>query len=90
MALKHHIKFIVIAFLRLAISFHSFAQSTVTVSGYVSDAATGERLAGATVFLPEHKRGAACNDYGFFSLGVPPGKVTLVIRLWVLNRCRKR
>jgi hypothetical protein len=80
MALKHHIKFIFIAFFSIAIFFHSFAQPTVTVSGYVSDAATGERLAGATVFLPEHEKGTACNDFGFFSLGVPPGKVTLVFR----------
>lgn len=80
MAAKKHIKRILAVFVILAISFYSSAQPTVTVSGFVSDAATGERLAGATIFLPEHERGAACNDFGFFSLSVPPGKVTLVFR----------
>jgi len=80
MAFKHRIKFFWSVLLSLFLFLQAFSQQNVTVSGYVTDAATGERLAGATVFLPEHERGAACNDYGFFSLGVPPGKVTLVFR----------
>ena len=69
MAFKHYIKHFWGILLSLFLFLQAFSQQNITVSGYVSDAATGERLAGATVFLPEHERGAACNDYGFFSLG---------------------
>lgn len=55
-------------------------QNKFTVSGFVSDRATGERLAGATVFNSESKSGTACNNYGFFSLKVPDGRVTLLVR----------
>ena len=78
--INHYLEFIFIIFFSLVSLFHLSAQSTATISGYVTDAATGERLAGATVYLPEHERGAACNDYGFFSLGVPAGKVNFVFR----------
>ncbi len=39
-----------------------------TVSGYVKDAQTGEALIGATVFLPETRKGLSTNEYGFFSI----------------------
>ncbi len=80
MAVKYQIKIFLSAFLGVTLFFQAFAQPTVTLSGYVSDATTGERLAGATVFLPAQNKGTACNDFGFFSLGVPPGEVTLVFR----------
>lgn len=38
------------------------------VSGYVADAASGEPLAGATVYLPKQERGAVTNAYGYFTL----------------------
>ena len=56
------------------------AQGKFTVSGFVSDQATGERLAGATVFNPDSKSGTASNNYGFFSLKVSAGQVTLLVR----------
>ncbi len=39
-----------------------------TVSGYVQDAKTGERLIGVNVFYPEYNIGTTTNIYGFFSL----------------------
>ncbi len=57
-----------------------FSQPTVTISGYITAAATGERLAGATVYFPELNRGMASNEYGFFSTGVPAGRNSVVIR----------
>ena len=55
------------------------AQTKFTISGFVSDQATGERLAGATVYNSNSKGGTACNNYGFFSLKVPAGQVALLI-----------
>lgn len=75
----HHIKYLLLA-LGIIISLFSFTQPTVTISGYAKAAATGERLAGATVYLTELNRGTACNEYGFFSLRIPAGKVSVVFR----------
>jgi hypothetical protein len=54
-----------------------FAQKTVTISGYIKDAATGETLIGATVYAVEQQVGAAANEYGFYSLSLKPDSVTL-------------
>ncbi|MDP5170017.1 MAG: TonB-dependent receptor, partial [Bacteroidia bacterium] len=47
------------------------SQSTVTLSGYVRDAESGETLIGAAVALPELKQGTFTNEYGYFSLSLP-------------------
>lgn len=39
-----------------------------TISGYVEDAITGEKLIGATVYSPVHQVGTTTNQYGFYSL----------------------
>lgn len=44
-----------------------------TLSGYVEDAATGEKLIGANVYHPASMQGTATNAYGFFSLTLPQG-----------------
>lgn len=49
------------------------AQTEVTISGYIKDAANGETLIGATAFLPEKEIGVSTNVYGFYSISVEPG-----------------
>lgn len=49
-----------------------------TVSGYVKEAASGEGLIGASVYVKELKTGNVTNTYGFYSLTLPLGKYTLV------------
>lgn len=39
-----------------------------TISGYVEDQRTGERLIGATVYSPSQQVGTVTNQYGFFSI----------------------
>jgi len=51
-----------------------------TLSGYVRDGSTGEALIGATIFIPQIKKGAYTNDYGFYSLSVPPGSYEVQYR----------
>ena len=51
------------------------AAPKITVSGYVQDAASGEKLIGATVYAPEREVGTATNRYGFYSLTLPAGPV---------------
>jgi hypothetical protein len=45
-----------------------------TLSGYVTDAATGEALVGANVYLGDIGAGMATNTYGFYSLTLPRGE----------------
>ena len=61
-------------------SVSAISQEKVIVSGFISDNATGERLAGATVFDSEKNIGTNCNQFGFYSLSFPPGKSVLLIR----------
>lgn len=54
-------------------------QATVTISGYVMDSLSRERLPYAELFVRELKVGTASNEYGFYSLRVPPGTYTLQV-----------
>ena len=51
----------------------AFAQ-TVTLSGYVKDAASGETVPGAMVYTSDLKTGVNANAYGFYSLTLQRGK----------------
>jgi hypothetical protein len=42
----------------------------VTLSGYITDSQTGERLIGASLFLPHLRQGTTSNTYGFYSITV--------------------
>lgn len=44
-----------------------------TLSGYITDASSGEELIGAAVFVKETSGGAVTNLYGFYSLSLPAG-----------------
>lgn len=41
------------------------------------DASTGESIVGGTVYIKEAGRDAQTNNYGFYSVSVPPGKYTV-------------
>ncbi|UCG27537.1 MAG: TonB-dependent receptor [Bacteroidales bacterium] len=53
------------------------AQERFTLSGIITDAASGEELIGATVYIPAHGTGAASNSYGFYSISLPQGRYQL-------------
>ena len=59
--------------IQIWIVFTSFAQN-VTLSGYIENKATGERLVNATIVETKSGRGSSCNRYGFFSLSLPRGE----------------
>lgn len=44
-----------------------------TISGYLADKDSGERLIGAHIYAPEYEKGTASNEYGFYSLTLPEG-----------------
>ncbi|MEO8732718.1 MAG: TonB-dependent receptor [Flavobacteriales bacterium] len=51
-----------------------------TVSGYVTDSATGEALIGASVFIQELNKGVPTNNYGFYSVTLEQADYTFVVR----------
>ena len=50
-----------------------------TLSGYLTDAQTGERLVGANIFELSSSQGGASNAYGFYSQKFKKGRVKLQI-----------
>lgn len=48
-----------------------------TISGFVRDSVSYESLISASVFERNTKSGTTTNNYGFYSVTLPPGKVTL-------------
>lgn len=65
-------------FINLLFSITLFSQN-YTVHGLISDANNGERLIGATIFVPNTNLYAISNSYGFYSLEVPKGKIELKV-----------
>ncbi len=49
-----------------------------TISGYIEDESSGERLIAATVFDQNSKQGIVANEYGYYSLTLASGRVKLV------------
>lgn len=49
----------------------------VTVSGFVRDRRSAESLIGASVYEAQSRVGTASNNFGFFSLTLPGGDITL-------------
>ncbi|MDQ2180454.1 TonB-dependent receptor [Marinifilum sp. D714] len=45
-------------------------KGSITISGYLEDATTGERLIGANIYSPKTYQGTSTNSYGFFSIPV--------------------
>ena len=69
-----HLTLLILVF----ISYTSFSQ-TYTISGYVQDAKSGEKLIGANVFDSDTYEGTITNNFGFFSLSLPQGSKTLTV-----------
>lgn len=63
----------------LVAAFPAAAQKKVSLSGYVKDAASGETLIGAAIYIKEAETGIATNAYGFYSISIPAGSYTLTV-----------
>lgn len=55
------------------------AQEKFTLSGIVTDAGSNETLIGASVFIIETNTAIATNEYGFYSISLPPGTYTVEV-----------
>lgn len=48
-----------------------------TISGYIVDSLSGERLVSATIYDQQSGKGTISNEYGFYSLSIPRGEAIL-------------
>jgi len=55
------------------------AQSSYTISGYVEDARSGERLIGVNIYIDGKPVGTTSNTFGFYSLSLAPGDYKLMV-----------
>jgi len=69
---------LLISLLFTFICFAAFSQKS-TISGYVEDASTGEKLIGASVYDSKLLKGTITNVYGFFSLTLDTGEVEFTV-----------
>ena len=70
---------IISLFLVLFTGKNLYAEKYHTFSGYIKDAANGEALIGASVYIDSIKAGVSSNMYGFYSLTLPEGVYTVKI-----------
>lgn len=61
-----------------------------TLAGYVKNIKTGEAVIGASIYDPESKNGIATDQFGFYSLTLPRGRHTLVIKGLGMKDTRRR
>ena len=54
-----------------------FSQNNITISGYVDEAESGEKLIGATIYDLKSGKGTITNDYGFYSLTIPKDSIKI-------------
>ena len=54
-------------------------QARYTISGYVEDSSSGEKLPGANVYNQNNLIGTTSNAYGFYSITLAAGSVKLVV-----------
>ena len=55
-------------------------KGTANLAGYVKNAKSGEGLIGASIYNPDTKIGIATDQFGYYSLTLPKGRQTLVIK----------
>jgi hypothetical protein len=55
-------------------------KKSFTLSGYVTDAKSGEKLIGASIFVDELETGTNTNAYGYYSIVLPEGNYNIVAR----------
>ncbi|GAA4466353.1 TonB-dependent receptor [Nemorincola caseinilytica] len=70
---------LIFLFFLCILSIPSLAQH-ITISGYVTDKNSGERLTGAVVFIPSLQVGTSSNTFGFYSITIPAGADSVDIK----------
>jgi len=75
MSLKKTVLFFCLSLISLA----AISQNKQTLSGYITDANSGEALIGANFYIPSLTSGTTSNIYGFYSLTIEQGVYQVII-----------
>lgn len=62
----------------ISLTLQVFAQEKFSISGIVRSGATGETIIGATIQSKDGKYATITNAYGFYSLILPKGEITII------------
>jgi hypothetical protein len=62
----------------------------VTIAGYLRDIKTGEPVVGASIYDVDSRTGVASDKFGFYSLSLPRGKHTLLIKAANIRDTRRQ
>jgi hypothetical protein len=58
----------------------SIKPGNATLAGYVRNIKSGEAVVGASIYVPSIKSGIVTNQFGYYSLSLPRGRQTLIIK----------
>ena len=72
---------VIFCLVTVSLSFGTFAQVKYTVSGYVSDLLTGEKLISANVFIPSLKKGTVTSQHGHYSFSLTSDSLHMVFSM---------
>jgi outer membrane receptor protein involved in Fe transport len=64
----------------IGIKTNHIKEGTASLAGYIRDAKTGETIIGASIYNSETKVGIATDQFGYYSLTLPRGPQTLIIK----------
>ncbi|MGZ3943749.1 MAG: TonB-dependent receptor [Mucilaginibacter sp.] len=64
----------------IGIRTNTIKAGTATLAGYVRNIKTGEAIIGASIYNPDSKLGISTDQFGYYSLTLPRGHQTLVIK----------
>jgi len=69
---------------------NTIGAGSATIAGYLRDVKTGEPVTGASLYLPDTKTGVTTDQFGFYSLTMPRGRHTIVIRAIAMRDTRRQ
>ncbi len=77
--MKKKLAFLLIALVSILVVTRKAEAQKITISGFVTDSSSGEKLIGAYVFDAKKNIGTSTNNYGFYSLTLPTDTANLTI-----------
>ena len=78
---NHQSKFLF--FFLLLLSFNLLGQEKITISGYLSDGASGESLLFGNVYIQNTTKGVNTNEYGFYSIDIPANQDVVLVYSYI-------
>ena len=74
----------------IGIKSNGIGQGKATMAGYLRDSKTGEPIHGASIYATDVKIGGVSDQYGFYSLTLPKGPHTLLIKSVATRDARRQ